>query len=153
MSQEDFQTKVIEGVEYKSFMLPPMKSQALLVQVSKMIGPSIGPVLDKLAGKTSVSDMLDQTVTADFFAKAAEAFFRDIDSDKLESVQMALMDKCHADNQPLSNIYNVVFLGRLDLMYRWMAFAMQAQWGKLSSALVPMIVAQGAAVLQPTKSR
>ncbi|MCP4605066.1 MAG: hypothetical protein GY847_31840 [Proteobacteria bacterium] len=153
MSQESVETKTIEGIEYTVRMLPPMESNDLLMDVAQMIGPSIGPILDKFFGKASLEDALDQQVTPEFFAKAATALFGGLSKQTVRAVIEAMKKISLADNKPLAPVFDVHFMGKLDQMYAWLAFAMRVQWGKCFSALVQTMAVQGAAALQKTGSQ
>ena len=76
MSQKDEMSKRIGEHEYTVQMLPPLKSHDLLVSVTKMIGPSVGPLLDMLVSQAKPgSAIMDQVVSPDFFGKAASVLF------------------------------------------------------------------------------
>ncbi|MCP4570697.1 MAG: hypothetical protein GY841_24190 [FCB group bacterium] len=153
MSQQDYQTKTIDGVEYAVYMMAPMESNDLLLDVSKMLGPSIGPLLDKFFGGGSLEAALEQQITPDFFAKAAAALFSGLDKAVVKRVIEEMREKTMANGKPLKPIFDIHFMGKLDQMYKWLAFAMQAQWGKCCSALVQGISAQGAKAIATTESQ
>ncbi len=145
MSQFDGETREIDGNKYQVYMLGPMVSHDLLVDVSKMIGPSLGPVLDAFTNSAvSGKSVLDAELDVNFFTKAAGSLFASLDKTTLRNVINAMAEVTHVDSKPLKPIFEAHFRGKLQAMYRWLAFAMQAQWGKCLSALVDNVQARGA---------
>jgi len=139
MSQNQPVTEDIEGIQYTFYMLPPMTSHNLLMDVAKMIGPAVGPVLDSaLKGESSEQgqSFLDKEVGPEFFTNAAGALFRELDKNILERVIKEFSQSSEADGAPLNKIFDAHFQGALDRMYKWLAFGMRVQWGKSLSALV-----------------
>ena len=152
MSQKDEMSKRIGEHEYTVQMLPPLKSHDLLVSVTKMIGPSVGPLLDMLVSQAKPgSAIMDQVVSPDFFGKAASVLFQELDNVVLHQLIDAMKEKTLVDGKPLKDIFDFHFLGKLDQMYLWLAHCMDVQWGKLLSALiseaVSKLVEQGAETL------
>lgn len=137
MSQLDAEKKVIGGKTFEVYMLPPMDSHELLMDVAKMVGPSLGPVLDKLFGEgRSKGEVLEQELGTEFFTKAASALFSGIDKKVLADVMQALREVTHVDGVPLDGSFDMQFKGNLDSMYKWLFFGMKVQWGKSLGALV-----------------
>ncbi len=155
MSQFDAETKEIDGEKYEVYMLPPMQSHDLLMDVAKMIGPALGPVLDKLfSGGRSAGEVLDMEVSSEFFTKASSALFSGLDKKVLHDVIKALRSVTHVGGKKLDSVFDVHFKGRLDNMYKWLAFGMSVQWGKSFSALVSAVpvLQQGAKESQSQKT-
>jgi len=147
MSQMDGTSEVIDGQQYLVYMLPPMTSHDLLLDVVKMIGPALGPVFDVLfsdAVKKGKPEVLDQQVGPDFFTKAASALFSGIDKSVVRNVIDRMAEVTHVDGKPLKGIFEIHFRGRLDVMYLWLAFAMKVQWGKSFGVLGSVLGSQGA---------
>lgn len=145
MSQLDGETREIDGCTYTVYMLGPMVSHDLLVDVSKMIGPALGPVLDVLLpGAALGKDLSKLELDAGFFSRAASSLFSGLDKATLKSVINTLAEVTHANGKPLKPIFEIHFRGRLHVMYQWLAFAMEVQWGKCFSALGSVVQARGA---------
>jgi len=145
MSQFNGETREIDGNKYTVYMLGPMVSHDLLVDLSKMVGPSLGPVLDVFANSlSSGKPTLENELNADFFTKAASSLFASLDKVTLKNIINSMAEVTHVDGKPLKPIFEAHFRGKLQAMYKWLAFAMQAQWGKCLSALVDNVQARGA---------
>ena len=147
MSQNEGTTESIGGSEYTVYMLPPMISHDLLMDVAKMVGPALGPVFDTFfsdALKGGKANILDQAVSPEFFTKAAGALFGGLDKKVLREVIDKMTGVTHVDGKPLKPIFDMHFRGKLDVMYRWLAFNMQVQWGKSLGALGSIITTRGA---------
>lgn len=153
MSQQQGTTSKINEHEYTMYMLPPMASHDLFVDVLKMVGPSIGPVIDALlqGGKFELADFMQQELGADFFSKAASALFGGLDKKILRDCIKAFGDVTHVDDMPLAPIFDRHFQGELGAMYQWLLWGMRVQWGKSLSALGSVVVAQGAAAMTGAK--
>lgn len=145
MSQFDGETREIEGCKYTVFMLGPLESHDLLMDVSKMVGPSLGPLADVVfgggkAGKDVGNTELDST----FFTRAATLFFSGMDKAVIRNVIGVMAENTHANGVPLKKIFQDHFRGKLHVMYLWLAFAFEVQWGKCLSALVSTVKTKGA---------
>jgi hypothetical protein len=135
----------INSSSYEMHMMSPRKSHRLLVEVVKMIGPSLGPVADMFfSGSKPAADVMDQKLTPEFFTKAAQALFSSLDERILDKVIDALAEKTMVDGKLLSNkgVLDLHYMGKLDEMYKWLAWGMTVQWGKSLSALVNVMPTQ-----------
>jgi hypothetical protein len=137
MSQIEPTTEQIEERSFTFYMLPPQQSNDLFMDVFKMAGPALGPVIEAVAKANS----LDEEIDSKFFARAAAALFGGIDKVVVNRVIEAFKNVSEADGVPLKTNFDIVFLGNLGLMYKWLFFGMKVQWGKSFTAL-------GSAVLQ-----
>lgn len=143
MTQLDGETRVIDGNTFKVYMLNPMLSHELLMDMFKMVGPSIGPALDAVVSGSNAN------LDVGFFSRAASALFGGLDKATLNKVIMTMADHSEIDNAPLRPSMTVHFKGRLHVMYAWLAFAMEVQWGKSLSDLVNAIQAKVAKMKGP----
>jgi hypothetical protein len=143
MSQKQAVEKTIGEHKYEMYMLAPKTSHTLLVKVMKMLGPSLGPVADmffnKLKNTKNVSEIMNQEVGAEFFSKAANTLFNDLDNAIIDDVIDKFGDVTHVDGVPLKGIFDAHFLGSLGEMYQWLFWGMQVQWGKSLTGLVDLI--------------
>lgn len=147
MSQNTEAKTKIDGHDYVMYMLAPMVSHNLLMDVVRMVGPALGPALDALFGMAKEkkgADFLDLELGPEFFGKAAKALFEGLDKKVLENVIDAFKDQTHIDGKPLGPIFDIFYRGELGAMYKWIAWGMKVQWGKSFSALVTSIDIQGA---------
>lgn len=147
MSQREGVNKAIDGHNFTMYMLAPRQSNALLVKVSKMIGPSAGPIIDQIMVLTKgrpISESLDQEVdVSDFFTKASGVLFSSLDQLVIDNVIDEFAKVTEADDVFVNRIFDDFFRGKLDLMYKWLAWGMSVQWGKSLSALVGALRNQG----------
>lgn len=149
MSQHTPESTMIGEHKYEMYMLPPMTSHELFIDVCKMIGPSLGPAIDalikKLTPDSSLNNLLGQELSGDFFTKALTALFSGLDKKVLRDTIVAFKTVTHADGIPLEGIFDAHFHGRLDALYAWLLWGMRVQWGKSLSALGKGLLARGAA--------
>lgn len=142
MSQVTSNKESINGHEYEMFMLPPMDSHELLMDVAKMVGPAVGPLLDQLlqgksAGNLEFDKVMEQDLGPEFFTKAAGSLFSNLNKVVLKKVIDAFKEVTLVTGSgKLTDIFDVQFSGELDAMYKWIAFGMKVQWGKSLNALV-----------------
>lgn len=148
MSQTQGASKEIDGKEYTMFQLAPMRSHDLLMDVVKMVGPSLGPVLDALisGSKDGKSVTLDTEIGPDFFTRAASSLFTSLDKATVKRVidTFASVTMVEGSDGKLESHLEAHFIGRLAALYKWVAWGMAVQWGGLFSALGESTAAQGA---------
>lgn len=146
MSQkEGTQTRIGEH-EYLMYMLPPMVSHDLLIDVAKMVGPALGPVLDALFSKAEGADfsaILGQEIGTEFFSKAASAIFGGLDKKVLKDVIKEFRGVTFVDGKPLDPIFDFHFQGELGDLHHWLVWGMKVQWGKSFRALRNVAALQG----------
>jgi hypothetical protein len=143
MGQNKPVKETIEGKAYEMYMLPPMVSHDLFVDVVKMVGPSLGPVIDKLFSKAQgkkVKDLMDMEIGADFFAKAADSLFQNLKKETIENLIEKFKEVTHVSVSgkmvPLTQVFDIHFQGDLGPMYKWLGWGMKVQWGKSLSTLI-----------------
>jgi hypothetical protein len=128
------------------YMLPPMQSHNLLVDFTKMVGPSVGPLLDALTQSPGgISNInLDAELVDGFFTKSLHNFFTDLNKDVLQNTINAFAAVTTVNGAILSKTFDSEFQGELDKMYRWLAWGLDVQWGKSFRALVKDVAGLGA---------
>ena len=142
MSQLKAETTKIGDHEIQMFMLDPMTSHELLVDVATMVGPALGPVLDSILSGRSIGELdgiLDENLGADFFTKATKELFSGLNKKTLREVIETFRKVTYVDGIELEKTFAEVFRGELDTMYKWIAWGMGVQWGKSLIALVGAI--------------
>lgn len=150
MSQKVGTLQRIGEHDYTMYMLAPMISHDLFIDVLKMVGPALGPVVDALLKQGETKDLtgfLQQDLGVDFFTKAASSLFGGLDKKILAATIAAFRTVSFVDEKPLDGIFDEHFRGDLGGMYQWLLWGMRVQWGKSLSALGSAVVAQGAAAL------
>jgi hypothetical protein len=149
MTQLTPHEKVIGERTFVMYMLPPMESHELLIDVAKMLGPSVGDLLDSLKQKGEVEAMLDMEVGGDFFSKIATQLASSLDKNVLRAVIKAFKRMTHVDNKPLDTTFDIVFIGQLKQMYEWLIWGMSVQWAGSFGVLASVADGQGAGVAVP----
>ncbi|NIQ91020.1 MAG: hypothetical protein GWM98_04725 [Nitrospinaceae bacterium] len=147
MSQADGITKEIGDHKFTIYYLPPVESHDLLIDLAKMIGPSLGPVLGSVGSELSekgLAAIMDIELDPEFLSQAASTLFNNLDKPVVKKVMEALRSKTLIDGKPLDKVFDVVFLGRLDLMYRWFFWGIWVQWGKSFGASDDAVLVPGA---------
>lgn len=135
MSQMDCQETVIDGVTYSVYMLPPKAAMDMLVDIGKVVGPSLGTILDAASEKGGITHLLDMSVNSEFFSKAAGQLFERMDKAVLRSTIDQLVQVSMADGVKLDSIFEIHFRGKLGSMFQWLTFALKVQFGNFLSAL------------------
>lgn len=150
MSQQDGATKKIGDRAFTMYMLPPRKSHNLLMDLFKMIGPTMGTLFDGFMGKgkgLNLENIDDLDLGPDFFSKSTKQLFEAINKETLDSIIDALQTVTVVDpGGKLADIFDAIFLGKLPDMYAWLIWGMQVQWGKSLSALAKEATSRGAKV-------
>ncbi len=154
MSQKEAQTERIGDHDYEMFMLAPMRSHGLLMDVAKMVGPALGSAVGALVGGDA-KDIMEREVTPDLLSTALGKLFLDLNKKTLEDVIRAFSEVTFVDGKPLTKIFDDHFHGALEDLYRWLAWGFKVQWGKSLGALVSGTGGRGAlsALMQLGASR
>ncbi len=148
MSQKDGVTETIGDHEYIMYMLPPIKSHNLLMDVARMVAPAIGDAVGALlSGKSDEkkADILEQEIGPELISSAISKLARDVNQKTSEKLISTFREMTHVDGKQLDKIFDDHFRGALDEMYKWLFWGMRVQWGKSLSALVSGASGQGAA--------
>jgi hypothetical protein len=136
MSQKTSETKEIGGKKYEMFMLPPMESHNLLMDVVKMVGPGMGSLIGSLVGGNKEADIMEKEVGSELISDALSKLFSDLNKNTMEKVIESFKKNTQVGAVPLEKIFDAHFLGSLDEMYQWVAWGFKVQWGKSLSALM-----------------
>lgn len=124
--------------------LPPTKALQLFTDLTKWLGPSFGRAL---GGATSLQDLMAQNV-GDGFGNAVEAFCRELEFARLDSVIKRLASVTSVKGVgPLERIYEAHFaMTGLSPLIKLVPFALKVQFGDfftgLSSASSPLLSSQ-----------
>jgi hypothetical protein len=143
VSQTDIHKKQIGEHNYEVYMLPAMESHNLLMTALRIIGPSLGPVMDHFMGK-STKDILNTDLKASFFSDAIQLLFQNLDQQEVVKIINRFAEKTLVDGKKLKDQFDTHFMGKLDMMYQWFAFAIQVQWGNSLGALWSLTPMQSA---------
>jgi hypothetical protein len=155
MSQADSQKITFGETTYEMFQLPPMESHDLLMDLTKMVGPAVGPLMDSLVSILSgsgVEAILDLDLGAACFSQSTHSLFHELDKQVLRNTIKAFSKVTLVSGKgKLVDIFDAHFLGGLDEMYRWLAWGMRVQWGKSVRALVNGMKDRSARLKPPTE--
>lgn len=156
MSQNmEVASKEIGGCTYSMYMLPPMQSDELLMDVVQMVLPAVGPILDGIfsaKGSEEDSNIMQKELPAGIFAAAAKELSVGMNKKVRHAMIAAFKARTEVDGKPLSSIFDVHFMGKLEVMYQWLLWGMQVQWGKSLSVLVSEMISKGAGLVPKTGS-
>lgn len=144
MSQHVGEKTTIGAHEYEMFMLPPRKSQSLFIKAFKMVTPTLGQLLDSVAPR-GLAALLEQDINGEFFSKASKEIRDGLDDKLVEEIQNAMMEVTIVDGKMnLKDVFDEIFRGSLDELFRWTFWGARVQWGKLFGALASERLGQGA---------
>lgn len=119
MSQQDNESKTIDGAQYIVYMLPPRTARKILVKIVQTIAPAISGDSDSVVRALStVADRLN-----------------DEDLDWIMN-ELAKVTKVNlgGDKAPmLSGIFDAHFKGKMGVMFSWFGFALKVQYGNFWS--------------------
>lgn len=122
MAQNEAKTKDIDGVKYSVRMLPPKVARRMLVEMAKVAGPVLG-ALTKKGLETEVN-----------FQEVFEGVSENLTPELLDVHMSLLTDVSEADGVPLKTIFDVHFMGKVGLMFKWYLFALQVNFEDFISA-------------------
>jgi hypothetical protein len=139
MPQSDSQTKEIGGYSYTVSMLDPLTASDLLIDISKVVGPSLGAAAGAAGGDGSDDDKPDP----EMLDRAISGLFQRIEKTELRRIINLLSTVTQVrigDKTPfLETILAEHFRGQVGKMYEWLGFALKVQLGDFFSSVVPAI--------------
>ncbi len=128
--------------EYEVTQLPSSKGRRLLVRLFKVLGPAFGELT---AGGAKNVDEVDSGA----LARAIQELALRITSDDLEDVVQELARTTRirmGDKEPeLASVMELHFAGRYDELIRWLAFALEVNYGSFFGGLAGLRPRAGAA--------
>lgn len=145
-------TPVVFAVTY----LNGSKGQKLFSTIVKVVGPSIGVAMDAIGGdaKVSLAALVSQTSKTEVFARIAQLLVTNLDDAKEQMILSELRGVSKVQQNgtwiELSKVFELVFRGEQLMLLKWLAFALEVQFGdflSLFQALGPS--ASGAAESRP----
>lgn len=136
MSQTDSKTKTIDGHTFEVFKLDPFTAQDILIDLGQAIGPALGNVaggIAKLTGNEKAESLLDIDTSDPEIGRAVGALFSSLDKAMLRELinKMAEVTVYVGSEKKgkLPGIMAVLFRGNLRLMYQWLWFALEVNFG------------------------
>lgn len=145
------QETVIDGDRYSVEMLTATPAWKLLLKLSKIVGPSIGQIVDaSQAAASGGKSLLEANIGDAVFGEAVRSLMERMDEAAVESIIKELSGKCEVDvggqgrSIPLSSCFELHFQGRMGALMKWLVFAVKAQYSDFLGALMS-VTAQGEA--------
>ena len=173
MSQLETAEEMIGDHKYTMYMLAPIRSHNLLIDVGKMVGPAFGALIGSImpSGKAEEpeeeptdseegseeeepkedsGDLSERQVDSELLASAVALLFTGLNKKTLEQVIHAFKEVTEVDGKLFGKGTNFDqhFRGELGNMYKWLAFGMNVQWGKSLSVLASGASGPGAQALR-----
>ncbi len=155
MSQLESQTKSIGKHRFEVFKLPPLVAQDVLIDIGQVLAPALGKAVTAM---DSVPDgnPLDLDIDDPRIGSGIAALGQSISKAKMRELVNTMADVTHCDGKPLLHVMEAVFRGDLPLMYQWLWFALQVNFGNftgwLASAIGGLSVTKKGAQSQNTSS-
>jgi len=126
-------TRTIGEHTYEVRHLPATPAYLMFLDLSKMIAPSMAAGVASITSSGSVLQALESELDGDFLMCAIEGLVDRLDSAQVQSVVQQLAQHTAlvvGDRKPeLSQQFELHFAGRLGEMFRWLAFAMEVNFG------------------------
>lgn len=134
MSQKDSQSKEIGGHTFTVFKLPPLTAQDVLIDIGQVLAPALGQAAAAFGGD-QVENVMDLDVDDPRIATGLAALAKGLTKVRMRELVKTLAEVTHYDGKPLPKVLNEVFRGDLPLLYQWLWFALQVQFGNFTSWL------------------
>lgn len=134
MSQLDSETKEIGGHQFTVFKLPPLTAQDVLIDIGQVVAPALGKAASVL-GSESGENPLDMDVDDPRIATGLAALSQSITKKRMRDLVETMAEVTVCDGTPLPKTMEMTFRGDLPLMYQWLWFALQVQFGNFTGWL------------------
>ena len=126
-------TKTIDGEDFTFYQLNPFKANRLLIKLVKIAGPALGSLANSKDVK-GVQGLMD----SDFDAKALlDSLCDKLDEDQVDSIFKELLSQVHHSGEgslEKEAACDVFFKGKINLMYKVVFAALEAQFGDFFGA-------------------
>jgi hypothetical protein len=142
--QSPFKTerKTIDGHTVESTVLPGLFALRLKTRLMKKIFPSIGKFvssvkIDQLKeSKKTFGDVLE-CLDMEGVGNALEAVAANVEPAELQEIILQTLSQTRVDNKEAGNedIFNLLFAGKMMLMYRIFLFALEVNYGDFLAVL------------------
>lgn len=151
MSQKTEHSRTIDGKTYVVLMLPPLEAHDVLMDLTKTVLPSFGNLLASFVGSpagggeepggaaSSFWDLIEQVSDREQMAEAFHALARSLDKEQVRALMRRMAELTRVqmgERQPtLSDVFDAHFQGRIMSMYRWLAYALEVNFGDFFGSL------------------
>jgi len=129
MTQLQSQTKTIGDHRFEVFKLPPFEAQDVLIDIGQIIAPALGKAAKAFTGDQQVDSLLDIDVENPHLATGIAELVRNITKPKMRELVHTMASVTHCDGTPLPKVMEITFRGDLPLMYQWLWFALEVNFG------------------------
>lgn len=130
MSQLDSETRQIGIHKFTVFKLGPLQAQDILIDIGQVLGPALGKAAAALDTMKQDESLLDMDVDDPRISKGIAALVQGITKERMRSLIATMATVTHCDGRPMTpNVMEVVFRGDLPLMYQWLWFSLQTNFG------------------------
>lgn len=126
--QSHSKKKVIGGHSYDVFMLSATAGLDTFLDLARIAGPALG-IIVKGVGLKDIKSIGDIELDNIDFEAAARQIFQSEEKETITTIVAKLAEKTQVDGKPLANIYDVHFQGKIGELFRWLAFAMEVNFG------------------------
>lgn len=127
-------TKKIGGVEYIATQFPPRKSLKVLTRLTRVIGQPLMKLMNSVDGEKGI---LDQDVSKLDIGGAISALGNALGDDDLYEIAVEVCECVTADGvQLIGDKLDVHFTGKLDDMFKVVAFAVEVNYQNFLGDLV-----------------
>jgi len=124
------QSREIDGFTYQVNQLPARKGLELLTEVATVAGPLVAAMGDK-----GLSGLLDSEADGGAFLGVAKAIAGSLDSKRVLGITDTLAGVTYLEGKALTgNALDAHFMGRVFSMLKWLAFALEVQFGDFFNA-------------------
>lgn len=130
----DLVKKSIDGHEYEFSQMGPRQSLKVLVKLSKIVGKPIAMIAGGEKGVKPTS-LMQKDVAPELFGAAVGAMVDRLDEDETVDlcVQLTSFPQVLCDGQKVD--FNAHYDGKLDLMFKVLAAALEVQYGNFFAGL------------------
>lgn len=126
--QSHSQKKVINEKTYEVFMLSATAGLDTFLDLARIAGPAVGIFL-KGAGLKDLKSVGDLDLDKIDFEKMAIHLFKAEEKETITTIVAKLVEKTFVDGKPLAPIYDMHFQGKIGELFKWLAFAMEVNFG------------------------
>lgn len=133
MSQLESQKRTIGVHEFEVFKLPPLTANDTLIDLGQILAPAITKAA--AVGGQGPDSPLDLDIDDPRIASGISALAAGITKEKMRELIRTMADVSHCDGKPLPKVMDAVFRGDLPLMYRWLWFSLEVNFGNFTAWL------------------
>lgn len=135
MEQTGFtsQTKEIGGYEFTVSQLPGSIGLKMFFDLVKMVGPSIGALIDEGGGSLTMSDLGklagDKKIAQAGLSGAIKELALNMNDAQVDKMIKQLRECTQVKGHgPLNKVHDAIFAGKIKAQLEWLAFALQVQF-------------------------